>query len=44
MDELAIICDKVIESYNKDAEAKSCNQTKTILTDFNEKKGACKTF
>ena len=33
MDDSAIMCDKVIESYDE--------ETKTILTHFNEKKGIC---
>ena len=35
MNELAITCDEVIESYDK--------ETKTIPTNFNEKKAICKT-
>ena len=38
-----ITCDEIIESYDEDAEAKSYNKTKTILTNFNEKKATCKT-
>ena len=34
MDDSAIICDEVIESYDK--------ETKTIPTNFNEKKAICK--
>ena len=34
MDDSAIICDEVIESYDK--------EIKTIPTNFNEKKGTCK--
>ena len=36
MDNSAIICDEVIESYD--------NETKTILTNFNEEKTTCKTY
>ena len=51
MDDSAIMCDEVIESYDEDtdAEAKSNNEaklydeTKTSPTNFNEKKAACKT-
>ena len=35
MDDSAIICDKVIESYDE--------ETKTIPTNFNGKKATCKT-
>ena len=35
MDNSAIMCDEVIESYNE--------ETKTIRTNFNEKKATCKT-
>ena len=35
MDNSAIICDEVIESYDE--------ETKTIPTNFNEKKATCKT-
>ena len=35
MDDSAITCDEVIDSYNK--------ETKTIPTNFNEKKAICKT-
>ena len=34
MDDSAITCDEIIESYDK--------ETKTIPTNFNEKKGTCK--
>ena len=34
MDDSAIMCDKVIESYEKDAEAKSYDETKTVPTNF----------
>ena len=39
MDDSAIICDEIIESYNEDtdAEAKLYHET-----NFNEKKGTCK--
>ena len=43
MDDSAIICDEVIESYNEDAEAKSLDETKAIPNDCNEKKATCKT-
>ena len=44
MDDSEIICDEVIESYDEeDAEAKSYDKTKTIPTNFNEKKATCKT-
>ena len=51
MDDSAIMCDEVIESYDEDtdAEAKSNNEaklydeTKASPTNFNEKKAACKT-
>ena len=36
MDDSAIMCDKVIESYDE--------ETKTILTHFNEKKGSVKLY
>ena len=35
MDDLVITCDEVIESYDE--------ETKTIPTNFNEKKAVCKT-
>ena len=35
MDESAITCNRIIESYNE--------ETKTIPTNFNEKKAICKT-
>ena len=39
MNDLVIICDEII-----DAEAKSCDEeAKTIPTNFNERKVACKT-
>ena len=38
MDDLAIVCDKVI-----DAEGKSYDEIKTIPTNFNEKEAICKT-
>ena len=34
MDDSAITCDEIIESYDK--------ETKTILTNFNENKATCK--
>ena len=37
MDDSAIMCDEVIESYKEDAEAKSYDKT-----NFNEKKTTCK--
>ena len=39
----AIIIDEVIESYGEDTEAKSFDETKTVPTNFNEKKKTCKT-
>ena len=41
-DDSVIMCDEVIESYDKDVEAKSYNETKTIPTNFNGKKATCK--
>ena len=38
MDDSVIMCDEVIESYGKNAEAKLYNKIKTIPTNFNEKK------
>ena len=38
MDDSVITCDEVIESYDEDAEAKSYDKTKTITTNFDEKK------
>ena len=38
MDDSAITCDEIIESYEEDAEANSCNETNLI-----EKETACKT-
>ena len=43
MDDSAITCDEVIESYHEDAEAKLYDETKTISTNFNEIKATCKT-
>ena len=43
IDESMIMCDEIIESYNEDVEGKSYNETKTIITNFNEKKAICKT-
>ena len=42
MDDSAIMCDEIIESYNGDVEAKSYGKTKTIPTNFNKKKATCK--
>ena len=44
MDDSAITCDEITESYKEDAdvEAKSNDETKTIPTNFNEKKITCK--
>ena len=42
MDDSVITCDEVIESYDEDAEAKSFDKTKTITTNFDEKKVTCK--
>ena len=41
MDDSAIICDEVIDA-DADAEAND-EETKIILTNFNEKKATCKT-
>ena len=38
MDNSAIMCDEVIESYDENAEAKSYNET-----NLNKKKATCKT-
>ena len=43
MDDSAIMCDEVIESYDEDTEAKSYGDAKTIPTNFNGKKVTCKT-
>ena len=43
MDDSVIMCQEILKSYDKDAESKLYNQTKTILTNFNEKKSTCKT-
>ena len=48
MDDLAITCDKIIESYDEDVvvdgEAKSNNKGKSYNeTNFNQKKATCKT-
>ena len=43
MDDSAIICDEIIELFDEDVEAKSYDKTKTIPTNFNEKKETCKT-
>ena len=45
MSDSAIMCDEIIQSYDEDAdaEAKSYDETKTIPTNFNEKKTTCKT-
>ena len=50
MDDSAITCDEIIESYEEDVDAevksnnkaKSQDETKTIPTNFNEKKATCK--
>ena len=50
MDDSAITCDEIIESYEEDVDAevksnnkaKSYDETKTIPTNFNEKKATCK--
>ena len=31
------MCDEVIESHDEDSEAKSCDKTKAVPTNFNEK-------
>ena len=36
------MCDEVIKSHNEDSEVKSYDKTKTIPTNFNEKKATCK--
>ena len=38
MDDSAITCDEIIESYKEDATVKLYDETKTIPTNFNEKK------
>ena len=38
MDGSAITCDEIIESHKEDAAAKLYDETKTIPTNFNEKK------
>ena len=43
MDDSTIICDEVIESYDEDAETKSCDKTKTVSKNFNEKNITFKT-
>ena len=43
MDDSVIMCDEVIEPYNEEAEANLYRETKTIPTNFNEKKATCKT-
>ena len=43
MDNSAITCDEIIKSYNEEVKAKWYGKTKTILTNFNEKKVTCKT-
>ena len=42
MDNSAIMCDEVIKSHNEDSEVMSYDKTKTIPTNFNEKKATCK--
>ena len=42
MDDSAITCDEIIESYNEGGEARSYDETTTILMSFNEKKVTCK--
>ena len=42
MDDLAIICDKVIDVAAKLSLKDDDDETKTILTNFNEKKVTCK--
>ena len=43
MDDSVIMCDKVIESYEKDTKAKSYDETKTVPTNFNAKNINCRT-
>ena len=43
MDDLAIMCDEVIEPCDEDVETKSNNETKVVPTNFNERKATCKT-
>ena len=43
MDDPVITCDEITESYDVDVEANWHDETKTILTNFNEKKATCKT-
>ena len=43
MDDSAITCDEIREPYEEDAEAKLYDETKTIRTNFNERKTTCKT-
>ena len=43
MDDSRIICDEVIESLDENAKTKSYGGTRSIPTNFNEKKGICKT-
>ena len=42
MDDLAIMCDEVIEPCDEDVETKSNNETKVVPTNFNERKATCK--
>ena len=44
MDDSAITWDEIIESYDEGMKGKSYDETKTILTNFDEKKTTCKTF
>ena len=43
MDDSAIMCVEVKESYDEDAEAKSYGKTKTVPTNLNHKNITCKT-
>ena len=43
MDDSRIICDEVIESLDENAKTKSYGGTRSIPTNFNEKKRICKT-
>ena len=43
MDDSAITCDEIREPYEEDAEAKLYDETKTIRTNFNERKTTSKT-
>ena len=42
MDNSAIMCDEVIESYDEGTEAKLYDETKTVPTNLNKKNITCK--